>query len=191
MLKIAASSGIAMTPPRKRGITTRRTGSTAIISIADKLVGGAHQPELRGERRARAPGEQQRRDHRAEFLQQAERDRRAERFLRTESLEQVEALQAEHHADEQARQHDDHERQRAGVVDLLDHQAEAQQRTRRLGRESAREQRVAAERTQRLRAAVGKFAQDAVAPFRSPAAPARRIRAPDSGTAPARPAARA
>ena len=35
MLKIAASSGIAMTPPRKRGITTRRTGSTAIISIAE------------------------------------------------------------------------------------------------------------------------------------------------------------
>ena len=34
MLKIAASSGIEITPPRKRGMTTRRTGSTAIISIA-------------------------------------------------------------------------------------------------------------------------------------------------------------
>ena len=35
VLKIAASSGIAMTPPMKRGAHTRRTGSTAIISIAD------------------------------------------------------------------------------------------------------------------------------------------------------------
>ena len=34
-LKMAASSGIAMTPPRKRGTTTRLTGSTAIISMAD------------------------------------------------------------------------------------------------------------------------------------------------------------
>src|SRR5919197_1377334 len=33
--KSAASSGIEMTPPQKRGATTRATGSTAIISIAE------------------------------------------------------------------------------------------------------------------------------------------------------------
>jgi hypothetical protein len=34
-LNTAASSGIAMTPPQKRGASTRCTGSTAIISIAE------------------------------------------------------------------------------------------------------------------------------------------------------------
>jgi hypothetical protein len=34
-LKMADSNGMAMTPPRKRGTTTRRIGSTAIISIAE------------------------------------------------------------------------------------------------------------------------------------------------------------
>jgi len=34
-LKTAASSGMAMMPPRKRGARIRLTGSTAIISIAD------------------------------------------------------------------------------------------------------------------------------------------------------------
>ena len=34
MLKIAASSGIDTMPPTKRGVHTRRTGSTAIISSA-------------------------------------------------------------------------------------------------------------------------------------------------------------
>src|ERR1051325_252487 len=33
--KSAASSGIEMTPPQKRGATTRAMGSTAIISIAE------------------------------------------------------------------------------------------------------------------------------------------------------------
>ena len=64
-MKIAASSGIAMMPPRKRGSTTRRIGSTAIISIAGELIGRAHQADLRGERGACAAGEQQRGDHRA------------------------------------------------------------------------------------------------------------------------------
>ncbi len=34
-LKMAASSGMVITPPKKRGTTTRSIGSTAIISIAD------------------------------------------------------------------------------------------------------------------------------------------------------------
>jgi hypothetical protein len=34
-LKIAASNGMAITPPKKRGTTTRLIGSTAIISMAD------------------------------------------------------------------------------------------------------------------------------------------------------------
>ena len=35
MMKTAVSSGIEITPPRKRGTTTRRIGSTAMISMAD------------------------------------------------------------------------------------------------------------------------------------------------------------
>ena len=58
MLKIAASSGIAITPPRKRGTTTRRTGSTAIISIADSWSVARIRPSLGRERRARAAREQ-------------------------------------------------------------------------------------------------------------------------------------
>ena len=34
-MKTAVSSGMEMTPPRKRGTTTRRIGSTAITSIAE------------------------------------------------------------------------------------------------------------------------------------------------------------
>ena len=100
-----------------------------MISMADELVGGAHQTEFRGERRPGPAGEQQRRDHRPELLQQRERGTGAERVLGPEALQQVVALQAEHHADEQAAGHDDDQRQRARVVDLLDDQPEAQQRT--------------------------------------------------------------
>ena len=102
-----------MTPPRKRGTTTRRIGIDRHHFHRRQLVGGAHQTDLRGERRTRAPCEQQRRDDRTELAHQADRRRRAERFLRAEPPQELKSLQPQHHADEQARQHDDDERQRA------------------------------------------------------------------------------
>ena len=65
------------------------------------------------------PGEQQRRHDRAQLFQQSERCGNAERVLGAETLQQVEALQSQHHADEQSRQHHDDERAGAGVVDLV------------------------------------------------------------------------
>jgi DNA polymerase-1 len=63
---------------------------------------------------------------------QLERRAARERVIRTDARQQVVALQAHDHADEQAAGHDDDERQRAGVVHLLDHQPRPQQRGRRL-----------------------------------------------------------
>src|SRR2546430_9306655 len=57
------------------------------------------------------------------LLQQPERRGRAERLLGSEALQQIEGLQAEHHADKQSRQHDDDERAGPGVVDLMHQQA--------------------------------------------------------------------
>ena len=81
----AASSGIEITPPQKRGATTRAIGSTAIISIADELLGGLHQADLGGDRRAGAAREQQTRDHRAELAHQRQRHQHAERLGRRRS----------------------------------------------------------------------------------------------------------
>ena len=66
-----------------------------------ELIGGAHQPDLGGQRGAGAAGEQQRGEHRAELLEQRQRGGEAERLLGTEALQQREAQQPQHHADEQ------------------------------------------------------------------------------------------
>jgi len=54
--------------------------------------------------------------------------RPCERFLGAEALQQIEGLQAEHHADKQPREHDDDERAGAGVVDLVHQQTRPSQR---------------------------------------------------------------
>ena len=97
-----------------------------------ELVGRAHQAELRGERRSGTAREQQRRDHRPEFLEQPERRRRCRATPRSRSARsRSKPCRPSTMPTNRPRQHDDHERQRAGVVDLLDDQAEAQQRARR------------------------------------------------------------
>ena len=118
-LKMAASSGIAMTPPRNRGTTTRWIGIDRHHFHRRQLVGGAHQSQLRGQRRARAAGEQQRGHHRTQLLDQADGRGSAQRLLGAETLQQLKTLQTEHHADEQSGEHDDDQRQRAGVENLL------------------------------------------------------------------------
>ncbi len=103
------------------------------------LVGGAHESDLGGQRRSRTAGEQQRRDDRAELFDEPERRRDAERILGAESLQQVEALQPEHHADEQAREHHDDQRASAGVVDLEHDEARPRERRAALWEQTQQE----------------------------------------------------
>ncbi len=191
MLKIAASSGIEITPPRNRGITTRRTGSTAIISIAASWSVARISPSSEASAVPARPANSRAVMTGPSSFRSPSAAADAERLLGTEALEQVEALQAEHHADEQAGQHDDHERQRAGVVHLLDHEAEAPQRARRLAREAAGEERVARRAPAAIRGRSRPARGSRARPFSAPAGPVRRIPAPDSGTAPDRRAVRA
>ena len=88
-LKMAASRGIAMTPPRKRGTTTRRIGIDGHHFHRRELVRGTHQTELGGERRAGAAREEERRDHGAQLAHQSDRGRAAERLLRAEPLQEL------------------------------------------------------------------------------------------------------
>ncbi len=84
-----------------------------------ELVGRAHQADFGGQRGAGAAGEQQRRDHRAELLQQPSAAATPSTSSRPEARQQIDAGEREHHADEQARQHDDDQRARARVADLV------------------------------------------------------------------------
>ena len=79
-------------------------------------------------------------------LQQSERGGAAEHVLGAEALQQLVALQPEHHADEQAREHDDDERAGAGVVDLGDDQARACQRRHALPEQAHQKERRGSER---------------------------------------------
>ena len=88
MLKIAASSGMAIDAAEeaRRGHVAQRIDRHDLHR--GELIGGAHQADLGGQRGAGAAGEQQRRDHRPQLLQQPERGGRAERLLRAEALQQ-------------------------------------------------------------------------------------------------------
>jgi hypothetical protein len=83
-LKIAVSSGMETKPAHSRGAMIRRSGSTPIISMLDKLLGGFHQADLGGQRRAGTPGKQQRGNHRPQLAQQGQRHHLAQRLLGTE-----------------------------------------------------------------------------------------------------------
>src|SRR5260221_9318820 len=105
-----------------------------------ELLGGFHQPDLRGDRGAGAAREQQTRHHRTELAHQRQRDQHAERFGGAEALQRLIALQREHHADEQPRHQDDDEREHAGEVDLGDGQPEAPQRRAGMQHEEGEEE---------------------------------------------------
>jgi hypothetical protein len=68
-------------------------------------------------------------------------------------------LQAQHCADKQAASHDDHQRQRAGIVHLIDDQRRPQQRARRLHQDAAQEHGDAADRRGKIARAVRQLSQ--------------------------------
>jgi hypothetical protein len=72
------------------------------------------------ELRSGATDYHQRREHRPKFLNQAERDRRAQQFFRAEFLQVVIALQPKHHTGKEAGDQDHDERSCADEVDLPD-----------------------------------------------------------------------
>ena len=111
--------------PRSAAPTTRAIGSTAIISIAEScsvafirpISAVIAEPARLANSSAATTGPSSR------TSDSATSD--AERLRRAVALQRVVALQAEHHADEQARHQDDDQRQHAGEVDLAHGQAEA------------------------------------------------------------------
>ena len=119
----ADSSGITTTIAMARGVTTKCTGSIDIMRSAVELLGGDHRADLGRGRRAGAAGGEQRRQHRPELADEAQADDRAERLLGAEAHQRVVALQAEHHADGQAADADDHQREHAELEQLVDEQA--------------------------------------------------------------------
>src|SRR5690606_5374342 len=92
---------------------------------AGQLLGGLHVADLGGQRRTGSPGEPQRGYHRTQLAQQGQRHHLANRLLGTEVTEDIEALQRQHHADEDAGHHDDRQRQHADEVQLPDQQLQA------------------------------------------------------------------
>ena len=103
------------------------------------LLGGLHQADLGGDGGAGAAREEQAGHDRAELAHERQRHQHAERLRGAEALQRVVALQGEHHADEQPRDHDDDERQHAGEVDLGDGEAEAPQRRAGVKHECSKE----------------------------------------------------
>ena len=149
-----------MTPPQKRGATTRASGSTAIISIADELLGRLHEADLGGDRAAGAAREQQTRDHRARARAPATAPTSTPSdSVGAVALQRVVALQRQHHADEQARHEDDDERQHAGEIDLAQREAEAAKRGRRVQRAPRTKKRAGV--AQRAQIAVDRAARRA------------------------------
>ena len=139
----AASSGIEITPPQKRGATTRASGSTAIISIADSCSVAFIRPISAVIALPGAAREQQPRHHRPELAHQRQRDEHAERLVGAVALQRVVALQRQHHADEQPGHQDDDERQHAGEIDLAQRQVQAPERRAASAQTTATKKRAA------------------------------------------------
>src|SRR3954468_2965165 len=124
----AASIGIEITPPQKRGATTRAMGSTAIISIAEICSVAFIRPisavmadpaRLPNNRPAPTGPRPRTRDSATtppkdppgpQLAYERQRHQHAKGLRGAEALQRVVALQGEHHADEEARHHDDDER---------------------------------------------------------------------------------
>src|SRR6185437_2324851 len=113
------------------------------------LVGGAHQADLGGDRGTGAPGKQQRRHHRAEFAIHRQRHHHAGRRGATEDRQYVVELQHQHHADEQAADHDDGEAHRAHKPELADGLAQIAPAARDARQQGQQEQATGADLGQR------------------------------------------
>ena len=110
-----------------------------------------------------------------ELAHQRQTDHARRGFVGAEAHERVVALQAEHHADREPADADDHERQHAELVDLVDEAAQAPgRRRRRRARPRAPKQRDAAELGRRCAVAPSRARRIAADHQLASAAPARR-----------------
>src|SRR6185369_12193040 len=98
---------------------------------AVELLGGLHRADLGGDRRAGASGREKRRQHGTKLADQAQADDRAERVFRAEAHQRRVALQAQHHADGDARDADDQDRQHADLEQLVEELAQPERRAKR------------------------------------------------------------
>jgi len=140
-----------------------------------QLLAGLHQPDLGSQRGACAAGEQQRRDHRAEFAHQRQVDDQPQALGGPVAHQRVVHLQREHEADRQARRQDDDQRAVADRVHLLDDQQHPAQRRRQCPQELEAEERgvppaaqFAERRGAQAREAVGHRAHRAATPKSAP-----------------------
>jgi hypothetical protein len=88
-----------------RGNVTQRIDRHDLHS--GELIRGAHQAYLRCQRGTGTSCKQQRRHHGSQLFQQPQGRCGTQRLLGAESLQQLESLQSQYHADKQPRQHDD------------------------------------------------------------------------------------
>jgi len=123
------------------------------------LFGGPHQPDLGGQRRTGPAGVQQRGQHRPQLPDQGQRHHRAQRGGRAEIHQVGVSLQAQHHADEQARDQDDGQRQHADRVQLLDQQTGAAEQKRQRAQQLQQEQVGPAQPTQPIQCEAPQFRQ--------------------------------
>jgi hypothetical protein len=99
-LKITARIGMAITPPRKRGTTTRLIGSTAIISMPESWSVARIRPISEDSAVPARPANSSAVTT-GPSSRQAQRGDHADGFLGAEARQRQEALQRQHHADEQ------------------------------------------------------------------------------------------
>ena len=91
----SVSSGTISTAARMRVTTRKRTGSSPIVVSAFNFLVDLHRADLRGERRAGAPGEQDRRHQRSQLAQDRQADQVGDEDLGAELAHRHRRLERE------------------------------------------------------------------------------------------------
>ena len=89
------------------------------------MLSGFHVADFGGQRRTSTTGKQQTGHHRAQLAQKSQSDHLPDRLLGAVATENVEALQRQHHANEQTGHDYDRQRQHADEIQLTDQQLAA------------------------------------------------------------------
>jgi hypothetical protein len=126
--------------PASSGIASRAATIDRHHFHRGQLLAGLHQADLGRQRRAGAPGEQQRRHDRAELAHQRQRDQQPQGLGRAVALQGVVALQSQHETDEQPGHRDDRQGPVADDVQLLEDQPRATQGRRDRGAQAGEEE---------------------------------------------------
>ena len=126
-LKIDANKGMENTPAQSAAQPRVPRGRPPSRSLL-QLLGGFHQTDFTGHGTARAAGKQNSRQYGTQFAQQGSGNHIAQNIGGFEFCQLRIALQAQYHADKQAGDGNNQDRQHACKVNLADAQARAGKR---------------------------------------------------------------